>query len=79
MYSFILGDKWSGDNFNVWNKSAELVHIGYSNDYVASAYIYTDAKNNTNRVLHFDQADLGLSKEYWDKGMNESAVKAYFQ
>ena len=75
----IEGDKWVGKNFNVWDQSIKLNQLGYSSDYFASSYIYADAKNNTNRVLYFDQADLGLSKEYWDKGLDEPEVKAYFQ
>ena len=73
------GEKWNGDDFNVWDMSIKFLSMGYSNDYIASAYIYADAKNNTNRVLYMDQADLGLSKEYWAKGMNETEVQAYFQ
>ena len=53
--------------------------MGFSSDYFASTSISADAKNNTHRVLHFDQASLGLSKEYLDKGLEEPEVKAYFQ
>ena len=48
-------------------------------NFIAKLFVDTDAKNNSYRVLTFDQADLGLSKEYWDKGMEEPEVKAYFQ
>ena len=73
------GDKWDGANFNVWDQSIKLNAMGYSSDYFASSSISADAKNNTHRVLHFDQASLGLSKEYFDKGLEEPEVKAYFQ
>ena len=34
---------------------------------------------NVYRVLYMDQADLGLSKQYWDRGLDEPEVKAYKQ
>ncbi len=72
------GDKWSNsEDFNPWDQSVKLLHLGYSNDYIATAYIYIDAKNNSHRVIYFDKADLGLSKEYWDKGLDEPEVQAY--
>ena len=36
-------------------------------------------KDNTRRVITMDQARLGLSKEYLDKGFNNPVVKAYFK
>ena len=73
------GDKWNGDNFNVWEQSIKVYHKGFSSNLIAKLFVDTDAKNNSYRVLTFDQADLGLSKEYWDKGMEEPEVKAYFK
>ena len=75
----VEGEKWDGEDFNVWDQSVEFNKLGYSSDIFAEIFIYSDAKNNTNRVLYFDQASLGLSKEYWDKGLDEPEVKAYFQ
>ena len=75
----LQGDKWTGEGFNAWDMSAKLLKMGYSNDYIASSWVYTDLKNNSYRVLYLDQADLGLSKEYWKKGLDEPEVKAYKQ
>jgi len=75
----VEGDKWDGTDFNIWDQSVKLNAMGYSSDYFAGASISADAKNNTHRVLHFDQASLGLSKEYLDKGLDEPEVKAYAQ
>ena len=73
-------DGWNdSDTYNVWEQSVKQYHMGFSSDNIASFYISADAKNNSYRVLHFDQASLGLSKEYWDKGMDEAEVKAYFK
>merc|ERR1711971_369474 len=73
-------DGWNdSDTYNVWEQSVKQYHMGFSSDNIASFYISADAKNNSYRVLHFDQASLGLSKEYWDKGMDEPEVKAYFK
>ena len=75
----VEGDKWDGKDFNIWDQSIKFHELGYSSDFFAEAFIYSDAKNNSHRVLYFDQANLGLSKEYWDKGLDEPEVKAYFQ
>ena len=52
--------------------------MGYSSNYIATVDVATDAKNNSHRVLHFDQPQFGLSKDYWNKGLEEPEVKAYF-
>ena len=62
-------DSWNGENFNLWDQSIKIYQMGFSSDYIFAVSVDTDAKNNSHRVLHFDQPDLGLSKEYWDKGM----------
>ena len=72
-------DSWNGENFNLWDQSIKIYQMGFSSDYIFAVSVDTDAKNNSHRVLHFDQSDLGLSKEYWDKGMEEPEVKAYFK
>ena len=75
----LQGDKWTSEGFNAWDMSAKLLKMGYSNDYIASSWVYNDLKNTSYRVLFLDQADLGLSKQYWDRGLDEPEVKAYKQ
>lgn len=75
----IEGDKWSSADKDVWSQQIEMFHLGFSSDYIVEVSIYADSKNNTHRVLYLDQASLGLSKEYWDKGRQEPEVKAYAQ
>ena len=74
----VEGDAWKGEKFDVWKQSAKVYHMGYSSNYIATVDVATDAKNNSHRVLHFDQPQFGLSKDYWNKGLEEPEVKAYF-
>lgn len=75
----LSGDKWQESDFNLWPTVLKVMSLGYSNDFFFSFYFGADLKNNSYNVLYLDQADLGLSKEYWDKGREEPEVKAYFQ
>ena len=74
----VEGDAWKGEKFDVWKQSVKVYHMGYSSNYIATVDVATDAKNNSHRVLHFDQPQFGLSKDYWNKGLEEPEVKAYF-
>lgn len=72
-------ENWNQENFNVWKQSVKSLHMGFSGNYLFETSIYSDSKNNTHRVIYFDQPSLGLKKEYWDKGTEEPEVKAYFK
>ena len=53
----LLGEKWSGDKFNIWDQSIKAYHLGYSADtYIFDVSINTDSKNTSRRVLALDQA-----------------------
>ncbi|QQP37726.1 Uncharacterized protein FKW44_018103, partial [Caligus rogercresseyi] len=51
---------------------------GHSTGYLLSFYISTDMKNSTYRVMAFDQAHLGLSREYLVKGFDAEYVNFYY-
>jgi membrane metallo-endopeptidase-like protein 1 len=70
------GDKWSGDNFDLW---ALLAKESFNNNILVNTKIASDAMNSSWRVIHFDQTSLGLSREYLVKGFEEKEVKSYFK
>ena len=45
----LQGDKWDSTGFDAWDMSVKLLKLGYSNDYIASTWVYTDLKNNSHR------------------------------
>ena len=51
---------------------------GYSPDYLFDFSIGTDLKNSTFRTMYFDQAQLGMSREYLIKGLDDEDVRHYF-
>ena len=52
--------------------------IGYSTDYLFDFSIATDIRNSTWRTIYFDQASLGLSREYLIKGIDDEDVTHYY-
>ena len=73
------GDEWNGEQFNIWNLSIKLKHLGISSNYFATVGITNDDRNNSFNAIHFGSASLGLAKAFWDRGGNEPVVQAYFQ
>ena len=56
------------------------LHVtGFYEDYIIDLDVRKYIKDNTRRAITMDQARLGLSKEYLDKGFNNPVVKAYFK
>ena len=51
---------------------------GYSPDYLFDFSIGTDLKNSTFRTMYFDQAQLGMSREYLIKGLDDDDVTHYY-
>jgi predicted metalloendopeptidase len=78
-WPLLEGDAWDGEQFNIWNLSIKLKHLGLSSDYFASVGIANDDRNNSFNVIHFGSSSLGLPKAFWDRGVNEPVVQAYFQ
>ncbi len=51
---------------------------GFSTDLLFDFSIATDIKNSSFRTIYFDQALLGMSREYIVKGMDDEDVKHYY-
>ena len=73
------GQKWSSEDFNVWDQILKVYYLGFSDSYIFTTTIHIDANDTTQRVLALDQTSFGLSKEYLDKGLDEPEVQAYFK
>ncbi|XP_015511770.2 neprilysin-2 isoform X1 [Neodiprion lecontei] len=72
-------NNWNENEFNWVDSVYRFRKVGYSVDYFLDFSIGVDLKNSTKRVIDFDQASLGLSREYLSKGPEDKIVKAYFE
>uniref|UniRef100_A0A8D9BV62 Neprilysin-11 n=1 Tax=Cacopsylla melanoneura TaxID=428564 RepID=A0A8D9BV62_9HEMI len=73
------GESWDEGSFS-WKSSVyKFRRYGYSVDYFMDFSVGVNLKNSTERLIEFDQASLGLSREYLAKGLSEKIVKAYFE
>ncbi|XP_061704428.1 neprilysin-2 isoform X3 [Cydia pomonella] len=72
------GTAWNENAFS-WEKSVyKFRAAGYSVDYFFDFSIGVDVKNSTKRIIDLDQASLGLSREYLNRGMSDKLVQAYY-
>ena len=51
---------------------------GYSTDYLFDFSIASDWKNSSWRTIYIDQPELGVSREYLIKGLEEKDVRHYY-
>ncbi|XP_047040451.1 neprilysin-2 isoform X1 [Helicoverpa zea] len=73
------GDSWDEKSFS-WEQSVyKFRSAGYSVDYFLDFSISVDVKNSTKRIIDLDQASLGLSREYLNRGFSDKLVQAYYE
>ncbi|CAK1588785.1 unnamed protein product [Parnassius mnemosyne] len=73
------GDSWDERSFS-WDESVYRFRAaGYSVDYFLDFSISVDVKNSTKRIIDLDQASLGLSREYLNRGFSDKLVQAYYE
>ena len=63
-----------------WYEQTRILNVeGLSINTILSHYISADAKNNSYRVIHFDQPSLGMTREYLVKGFEDKYVQSYYK
>ncbi|XP_026318121.1 neprilysin-2 [Hyposmocoma kahamanoa] len=73
------GTAWNEGTFT-WEESVyKFRDAGYSVDYFLDFSISVDVKNSTKRIIDLDQASLGLSREYLNRGLNDKLVQSYYE
>lgn len=73
------GKNWDEKSFS-WEQSVYKFRLaGYSVDYFLDFSISVDVKNSTKRIIDLDQATLGLSREYLNRGFSDKLVQAYYE
>ena len=76
----IEGDKWAQeDSFKWWDWVYKMNEAGFGINALITFSIGADDKNSSWNVIGFDQASLGLSREYLIKGFEDKDVQHYYQ
>ena len=75
----LQGDRWDGGGFQWLDFAESSWKRGFNFDGLLAIKIVTDAKDATKRRLQIDQPNLGLSREYLVKGVENKGVKAYLK
>jgi len=74
----VLENNWDENSFK-WDEMVyKFRRNGYSTDYLFDFSIATDIRNSTWRTIYFDQASLGMSREYLIKGIDDEDVTHYY-
>lgn len=80
----VLGEKsgWSAQqerNFNWLDLLINFRRLGFSHDVLIDLSVTPDFRNNTRHIIDLDQVSLGMpDRSYLLKGINDSAVAAYY-
>jgi len=75
----VLGN-WNESKFDWVDQLIKFRELGLTHDMIFDLSVSQDYKNNTIRKIELDQSDLGMpDRQYMIKGLNDSAVKAYYQ
>jgi membrane metallo-endopeptidase-like protein 1 len=73
------GNAWTGENsFKWWEWIYSMNNIGLGINGLITFTMGSDDKNSSWRVLGFDQASLGTSREYLVEGFDNQNVQHYF-
>ena len=58
----VRGDSWVEPGLDVWETSIKLKESGFSSDYFAASGPFLDIRNNSQKLLAFSGAQIGLQK-----------------
>ncbi|XP_042904449.1 neprilysin-2 isoform X1 [Parasteatoda tepidariorum] len=75
----VVGDSWDGSTFDWMETLFKMRNLGYDHSILITTSVSTDFKNSTVHTIEMDQTSLGMpNREYYMKGLNDSATQAYF-
>ena len=73
------GTEEAFESFKWYEQTRKLNVEGLSINTIMAHYISADAKNNSYRVIQFDQPSLGMRREYLIKGFEDKYVQSYYK
>ena len=69
---------WTPTNEQTWdNIMYKLRSMGLSSDILINFSVSTDLRNSSKHVMQLDQPELGLAREFLDRGMEDPVVMGY--
>jgi len=69
---------WTPTDEHTWyNIMYKLRSMGLSSDILINFSVSTDLRNSSKHVMQLDQPELGLAREFLDKGMEDPVVMGY--
>lgn len=74
----VEGDSWNENQFDWIETTKRFRQHGFNINYLIDFQISTNIKNTTSRIIYLDQASIGLFREFLILGIEENAVKAYY-
>ena len=74
-WPLLEGDNWNQEGFRWFNLVYNFREVGFSVDYLVDFSVTADLRNSSWRTLDLDQPQLGLSREFLVKGVEDKDVQ----
>ena len=74
-WPLLEGDNWNQEGFRWFNLVYNFREVGLSVDYLVDFSVTADLRNSSWRTLDLDQPQLGLSREFLVKGVEDKDVQ----
>ena len=74
-WPLLEGENWNQEGFRWFNLVYNFREIGLSVDYLVDFSVTADLRNSSWRTLDLDQPQLGLSREFLVKGVEDKDVQ----
>ena len=74
-WPLLEGDNWNQEGFKWFNLVYNFREVGFSVDYMVDFSVTADLRNSSWRTLDLDQPQLGLSREFLVKGVEDKDVQ----
>ena len=74
-WPLLEGENWNQEGFRWFNLVYNFREVGFSVDYLVDFSVTADLRNSSWRTLDLDQPQLGLSREFLVKGVEDKDVQ----
>ena len=74
-WPLLEGDNWNQEGLRWFNLVYNFREVGLSVDYLVDFSVTADLRNSSWRTLDLDQPQLGLSREFLVKGVEDKDVQ----
>ena len=74
-WPLLEGENWNQEGFRWFNLVYNFREVGFSVDYMVDFSVTADLRNSSWRTLDLDQPQLGLSREFLVKGVEDKDVQ----